>query len=653
MDIDPAAVANNNNVVERKVNLSNRRSFWTTLKSDLKETFFPEDPFKKLSVPLQQPRLRRARTIVEYYVPVFEWLPRYNLKLLRYDLLAGITIASLAIPQGISYANLAKLPPIIGLYSSFVPAIVYTVFGSSQNLAVGTVAACSLLLAETIGEKVKWSENPILYLHLVFTATLFTGIFQTALGLLRLGFLVDFLSHSTITGFMGGTAIIIILQQLKGFLGFIHFTQKTDAISVLHFVFANRKEWHWQSAIVGTIFLSFLLFSRYLKNKNPKLFWVSAVAPLATVVIGCLFAYLAHGEKHGIQIVGHLKKGINPPSMKDLNFDRRYIAAPIKAGIITGILALAEGIAIARSFGILKNQQVDGNKEMIAFGLMNIVGSLTSCYLTTGPFSKTAVNVNAGCKTQMSNLVMAVCMMLTLLLLAPLFSYTPLVALSAIIMSSMFGLIDYHKAYLLFKVDKYDFLICMAAFFGVAFISMDIGLGLSVGLAIVRSLLYAARPESSKLGNIPGTEIYRDIKQYPVPEATPGILVLQLSSPIYFSGSTYVRERVMRWIRDEEAIKGSPVEDLILDLGGVTAIDVTGIETFFELKRLLDPKGIKMLLVNPRMQVVEKMMASNFISTLGEGSVFLTIADAAQACKFRLNGSSKNLNEHESADHVV
>ncbi|GMH18925.1 hypothetical protein Nepgr_020766 [Nepenthes gracilis] len=623
-----------------KVNFSSPRSFETTLKSDLKETFFPDDPFKNLR---NQPPLRRAKSIIEYFVPIFEWLPRYNFRLLRYDLLAGVTIASLAIPQGISYANLAKIPPIIGLYSSFVPAIVYTVFGSSKNLAVGTVAACSLLLSETIGERVNSSENPTLYLQLIFTATFFTGIFQTALGLLRLGILVNLLSHSTITGFMGGTATIIILQQLKGFFGLTHFTHKTDVISVIHTILANRTEWRWQPAVVGIIFLAFLLFAKNLKKKNSRLFWVSAIAPLATVIVGGVFAYFSHAEKHGIQVVGHLNKGINPLSIHALNFESRYISAPIKAAVLTGILALAEGIAIGRSFGIMKNQQVDGNKEMIAFGLMNVVGSFTSCYLTTGPFSKTAVNVNAGCKTQMSNLVMAVCMMLTLVLLAPLFSYTPLVALSAIITAAMLGLIDYDKAYELYKVDKYDFFICMVAFFGVAFISMDVGLALSIGLAIVRSLLYAARPDSSKLGHLPSSQLYRDTKQYPVSTTAPGVLILQLGSPIFFSGSTYFRERIMRWIRDEEAIKDAPpVEHLVLDLGSVTAIDMTGIETLFEIKRMMDARGIKLSLVNPRARVVEKMIASDFVDAIGHDSFFLGIADAVQACRFRLHGSSNN-----------
>ncbi|GAB4832950.1 Probable sulfate transporter 3.5 [Ancistrocladus abbreviatus] len=627
-----------------KVN-SEPRGFATTLKSDLKETFFPDDPFKGLE---QEPPLGRARSIVKYFIPIFEWLPKYNFSLLRYDILSGITIASLAIPQGISYANLAKVPPILGLYSSFVPPIIYTVFGSSRNLAVGTVAACSLLLSETIGEKVSWTDNPTLYLHLVFTATFFTGILQTLLGIFRLGIIVDFLPHSTITGFMGGTAVIIILQQLKGLLGMTHFTHKTDVISVLKVVFANRKEWHWQSAIVGIIFLALLQFTRFLRNRKPRLFWVSAMAPLLIVIVGGIFAYFVHVQKYGIQVVGHLSKGINPLSIGNLVFDSKYIAAPIKAGAVTGILALAEGIAIGRSFAIIKNEQIDGNKEMIAYGLMNIVGSFTSCYLTTGPFSKTAVNVNAGCKSQMSNFVMAICLMLTLLFLAPLFSYTPLVALSAIIMSAMLGLIEYEKAYHLYKVDKYDFVICMAAFFGVAFISMDIGLGLSVLFAILRALLYTARPESSKLGNIPDSKIYRDIKQYPVPNVNSGILILQLSSPLYFSSSTYIRERTMRWIRDEETMRDSPVEYLVLDLGGVTAADMTGIETFFELKRLLDAKNIKLVIVNPRIQVVEKLMTSNFINAIGEESLFLTIPDAVQACEFRLRSSKKIELDHSN-----
>ncbi|MBA0638858.1 hypothetical protein Goklo_021924 [Gossypium klotzschianum] len=282
------------------------------------------------------------------------------------------------------------------------------------------------------------------------------------------------------------------------------------------------------------------------RQRKPNLFWVSAISPMAVVAVGCLYAYLGHGEQHGIAIVGDLKKGLNPSSIHYLNFDSRYLPATIRAGVVTGLISMVEGIAIGRSFAIIKNEQIDGNKEMIAYGFMNIIGSLTSCYLTTGPFSKTAVNVNSGCKTPMANVVQGFCMMLTLLFLAPIFSYTPLVALAAIIMSAMLGLINYEEMYHLYKVDKFDFAICMAAFFGVSFGSMDIGLLLSVGLSLLRALLYVARPAACKLGRLPNTSLYRDTEQYPETMSLEGILVLQLGSPVYFANCSYIRERYVQ-----------------------------------------------------------------------------------------------------------
>ncbi|GFP84506.1 probable sulfate transporter 3.5 [Phtheirospermum japonicum] len=281
---------------------------------------------------------------------------------------------------------------------------------------------------------------------------------------------------------------------------------------------------------------------------------------------------------------------------------------------------------------------------MIAYGLMNIVGSMTSCYLTTGPFSKTAVNFNAGCKTQMANVVQSVCMLLVLLFLAPLFSYTPQVALSAIIISAMLGLIKYKKAYHLFKTDKFDFIICMSAFFGVSFISMDMGLMISVGLALIRILLYTARPPICKLGNIPNSNLYRDVEQYPGADGIPEFLILKLGSPIYFSNSTYINERILRWVRDENDPARSPphhIEYVLLELGGVTAIDNTGVESLFEVRRNLECKGIKMILINPRIDVMDKLIVTKFINKIGEDAVFLSTEDAIDACRFSLQRSNQ------------
>ncbi|WOG99950.1 hypothetical protein DCAR_0519306 [Daucus carota subsp. sativus] len=622
---------------DHKVSFKPQRSFATIFKSGIKEALFPDDPFSFLKK--EPSSLRRAKLAMNYFVPASEWLPKYNLQLFKYDVLAGITIASLAIPQGISYAKLANIPPIIGLYSSFVPPLIYAVFGSSKYVAIGTLAASSLLISSTLEEKVSPTENPDLYLGLVFTATLISGLLQLALGLLRLGILVDFLSHATITGFMGGTATLICLQQLKGIFGLKHFTTHTSIVDVLQAIFSHTNEWRWQSAVVGVIFLVFLLFTRYVKEKRPNLFWVSAIAPMLCVIIGCIFAYFAHAEKHGIEIVGELKRGLNPLSFKDINFDPKYISAPIRAGIITAFIALAEGIAIGRSFAIMNNEQTDGNKEMVAFGLMNIVGSFTSCYLTSGPFSKSAVNYNAGAKTAMTNVVMAFCMLLVLLFLAPLFKYTPLVTLSAIIISAVVGLIDYQKAYHLFKIDKFDFLICMAAFLGVIFISMEMGIMISVGISLMRALLYIARPASCKLGYIPDSMLYRDVEQYPGATGIPGMLLLQLGSPIYFANCSYLRDRILRYIRDEQDISNPQANDIVyvlLDLGGVTSIDTTGVEVLFEIQKNMDAKKMKMILINPRLAVMEKLITGRFIDKIGKKSVFLSVEDAIEACKFSL-----------------
>ncbi|KAJ0985598.1 hypothetical protein J5N97_003954 [Dioscorea zingiberensis] len=623
--------------MRHEVNLIETRTFGSTLRSRLKEIFIPDDPFSHLQ---DLPPRSKAHKVLKYFVPILEWGPKYTFKEFRFDLLAGITIASLAIPQGISYARLAELPPVIGLYSSFVPPLVYAIFGSSKNLAVGTVAASSLLLNSIIRQTVSPEKDMKLYISLVMTAAFFTGLLQTVLGVFRLGFLVDFLPRSTITGFMGGTAVLIIMQQLKGMLGMERFTNKTDIISVLHAVFMYRDDWKWQSFVMGICFLAFLLGTRHLKSKVPSLFWVSAISPLVVVIVGGLIAFFLHGgKKHGILIVGNLKKGLNPISIGDLAFNPPYVEYAIKAGSVTGFIALAEGIAVGRSLALLKNQQIDGNKEMIAFGLMNMIGSFTSCYLTTAPFSKSAVNFHAGSKTAMSNVVQAFCVMLVLLFLAPLFKYTPLVALAAIIIVAMIGLLEFEEMVHLFKVDKFDFCVCMAAFLGVPFLTMLEGLMLSVGLSILRALLCVARPITCKLGRLEGTDTYRDVEHYRGSSTSPGILILNVGSPIYFANANYLRERITRWVQDEEisvSKNQGDIQYVILDLSGATSIDSSGIGMLEEVHCSLKKRGIKMVLCNPRLEIVNKLVLAKIIDLVGTEWIFLTVKDAVKACEFDL-----------------
>lgn len=614
------------------------KPFYEALKANLKETFFPDDPLRQFK---NQPPLKKFTNGLQYLIPFLEWAPKYTLAYFKSDLIAGITIASLAIPQGISYAKLGNLPPILGLYSSFVPPLVYAMLGSSKDVAVGTVAVASLLIASMFSKEVSASQNPGLYLHLAFTATFFAGVFEAALGFLRLGFIVDFLSHATIVGFMGGAATVVCLQQLKGILGLEHFTTSTDLVSVMESVFTQTQKWRWESVLLGCCFLCFLLSTRYFGKVRPKYFWVSASAPLISVIFGSVLVYLTHAENHGVQVIGHLKKGLNPISVTNLVLSPPHMMLALKVGIITGIIALAEGIAVGRSFAMFKNYHIDGNKEMIAFGMMNIVGSFTSCYLTTGPFSRSAVNYNAGCKTAMSNVIMAMAVMITLLFLTPLFHYTPLVVLSAIIISAMLGLLDYEAAIHLWHVDKMDFFNCIAAYLGVVFCSVEIGLVLAVSISILRVLLFVARPRTTVLGNMPNSMIYRRMDQYPMAQCVPGVFIIQIDAPIYFANSSYLRERLSRWIDEEEDKIKDKGEDtlqyVILDMGAVGSIDTSGISMLGEVKKTLERRGLQLVLANPGSEVMKKLDKSKVLEEIGHAWIFLTVGEAVGACSFLLH----------------
>ncbi|KAF2301331.1 hypothetical protein GH714_022827 [Hevea brasiliensis] len=587
------------------------------LKLRLGEIFFPDDPLYRFK---NQTLSKKLVLGLQLLFPIFQWGPEYSLKLFRSDIISGLTIASLAIPQGISYAKLANLPPIVGLYSSFVPPLIYSILGSSRHLGVGPVSIASLVMGSMLSEAVSPTEDQILYLKLAFTATFFAGVFQASLGLLRLGFVIDFLSKATLVGFMAGAAIIVSLQQLKGLLGIVHFTSKMQFVPVMSLFSTTEMSGPGKPLLLAS------------SMKKPKLFWVSAAAPLTSVIISTLLVFCLKSKIHGVSIIGHLPKGLNPPSANMLYFNGSYLAVAIKTGIVTGILSLTEGIAVGRTFAALKNYQVDGNKEMMAIGLMNVAGSCSSCYVTTGSFSRSAVNYNAGAQTALSNIVMASAVLVTVLFLMPLFYYTPNVILAAIIITAVIGLIDYQAAYQLWKVDKLDFLACLCSFFGVLFISVPLGLAIAVGVSVLKILLHVTRPNTVVMGNIPGTQIYQSLSRYREALRVPSFLMLAIESPIYFANSTYLQERILRWVREEEerikANNGSALKCIILDMTAVTAIDTSGIELLCELRKMMEKRSLQLVLTNPVGSVMEKLQQSKVLESFGLNGLYLTVEEA-------------------------
>ncbi|CAN7011096.1 unnamed protein product [Brassica rapa subsp. trilocularis] len=606
-----------------------KKTTFQKLKKRFADVFFPDDPLERFR---NQTWRNKVILGLQSLFPIFTWGSQYDLKLFRSDVISGLTIASLAIPQGISYAKLANLPPIVGLYSSFVPPLIYSVLGSSKHLAVGPVSIASLVMGSMLSESVSPTQDPVLYLKLAFTSTFFAGLFQASLGLLRLGFLIDFLSKPTLVGFTAGAAVIVSLQQLKGLLGIVHFTGKMQFVPVMSSVFNHRSEWSWETIVMGVGFLIILLTTRHISMRKPKLFWISAASPLASVVISTLLVFLIRNKTHAISFIGHLPKGLNPPSSNMLYFSGTHLALAIKTGIITGVLSLTEGIAVGRTFASLKNYQVNGNKEMMAIGFMNMVGSCTSCYVTTGSFSRSAVNYNAGAKTAASNIVLASTVLVTLLFLMPLFYYTPNLILAAIILTAVIGLIDYQAAYKLYKVDKFDFFTCMCAFFGVLLVSVPLGLAIAVVVSVIKILLHVTRPNTLEFGNIQGTQIYQSLKRYREASRIHGFLILAVESPIYFVNSTYLQERILRWTREEETrIKennGTTLKCIVLDMTAVSSIDTSGIEAVFELRRRLQKQSLQLVLVNPVGSVMEKLQKSKIIESLGLSGLYLTVGEA-------------------------
>ncbi|KAM3320651.1 sulfate transporter 1.3 isoform X1 [Capsicum chacoense] len=613
-----------------KVGVPPKPNLLKEITETVKETFFHDDPLRNFK---DQSKTKKLVLGIQAVFPILDWGMSYNLSKFKGDLIAGLTIASLCIPQDIGYARLANLDPQYGLYSSFVPPLVYAFMGSSRDIAIGPVAVVSLLLGSMLQQELDPVKQKLEYQRLAFTATFFAGITQFVLGFFRLGFLIDFLSHAAIVGFMGGAAITISLQQLKGLLGIKKFTKKTDIVSVLRSVFVSAHHgWNWQTIVIGVSFLAFLLVAKFIGKKNKKYFWVPAIAPLISVILSTFFVFIFHAEKHDVQIVRHINRGINPPSVKEIYFSGEYLSKGFRIGAIAGLIALTEAVAIGRTFAALKDYQLDGNKEMIALGTMNIAGSMTSCYVATGSFSRSAVNYMAGCNTAVSNIIMSCVVLLTLELITPLFKYTPNAILASIIISAVIGLIDIEAMTLLYKIDKFDFLACMGAFLGVVFQSVEIGLLIAVAISFAKILLQVTRPRIAVLGKVPRTTVYRNIQQYPEATKVPGILIVRVDSAIYFSNSNYMRDRILRWLTDEEEMlketNQQKIQYLIVEMSPVTDIDTSGIHALEDLLKSLQKRNVELVLANPGTLVIDKLHASGFPDRIGEDKIFLTVADA-------------------------
>ncbi|KAL8093336.1 hypothetical protein AgCh_035279 [Apium graveolens] len=424
---------------------------------------------------------------IEMFVPCYRWIRIYNWNdYLQADLMAGVTVGVMLVPQSMSYAKLAGLQPIYGLYSGFVPIFVYAIFGSSRQLAIGPVALVSLLVSNVLGSIVDPSDD--LYTELAILLALMVGIMECVMGLLRLGWLIRFISHSVISGFTTSSAIVIALSQAKYFLGY-DVDGSSKIIPVVTSIINGWDKFLWQPFIMGSFILAILLIMKHLGKTRKNMRFLRAAGPLTAVVVGTAFVKIFHPSS--ISLVGNIPQGLPKFSIpKDLGHATSLIPT---AMLITGV-AILESVGIAKALAAKNGYELDSNQELFGLGVANIFGSMFSAYPTTGSFSRSAVNHESGAKTGLSGILMGIIMCCALLFMTPIFEYIPQCALAAIVISAVVGLVDYDEAIFLWRVDKKDFLLWTLTSLTTLFLGIEIGVLVGVGFSLAFVIHESANP---------------------------------------------------------------------------------------------------------------------------------------------------------------
>ncbi|XP_011091483.1 sulfate transporter 4.1, chloroplastic [Sesamum indicum] len=567
---------------------------------------------------------------IELFLPCYRWIRTYKWReYLQPDLMSGITVGVMLVPQSMSYAKLAGLHPIYGLYSGFVPIFVYAVFGSSRQLAIGPVALTSLLVSNVLGSIVDSSEA--LYTELAILLALMVGVFECIMGLLRLGWLIRFISHSVISGFTTASAIVIALSQAKYFLGY-EIERSSKIIPLAKSIILGADKFLWQPFVMGSIILTILLTMKHLGNSRKSLRFLRASGPLTAVVLGTTFAKVYHPSS--ISLVGEIPQGLPKFSVpKEFGYVQSLIPTTV---LITGV-AILESVGIAKALAAKNGYELDSNQELFGLGVANIVGSFFSVYPTTGSFSRSAVNHESGAKTGLSGIVMGIIMGCALQFLTPLFEYIPQCALAAIVISAVIGLVDYDEATFLWHVDKRDFLLWTITCTVTLFLGIEIGVLVGVGVSLAFVIHESANPHIAILGRLPGTTVYRNIQQYPEAYTYNGIVIVRIDAPIYFANISYIKDRLREYeIESDGSRRRGPevtrVHFVIIEMAPTTYIDSSAVQAFKDLHQEYKSRNIQIAISNPNGDVLLTLTRSGVVNLIGREWYFVRVHDAVQVC---------------------
>lgn len=568
------------------------------------------EAYREGATPFQSPT---ERTVLHRISPVSEELPGYGGKTLRRDLLAGLTVAALAVPSGIAYAELAGLSPVAGLYALLLPTTIYTFLGSSRQLIVGPEGSISALVATAVIPLA--AGDPQQYASLAaLLALLVGGVFLVA-RIVRLSWIADYFSRPVLTGYIHGVAIVLIVAQLGKLFGLD--IEADDPLPQLAEFAREITESSVATIEVGVACVSALLLLRWLAPRIP--------GPLVVLVLAIAASAALDLQTHGVAIVGEIPSGLPGFAIPTLRLDDALGLLPAAVGIF--FVSFADQILTARSFAGKHGQHVRADQELTAMGLANVAAGITQSFSIGASGSRTAVNDQSGGRTQLSGLIGAATVALVLLFLTEPMGYLPRATLGAVIVGAAVGLVDPKAWRALSRTSRAELLIAATTTLGVVLVGVLEALIVAVALSLVDVARRSATPHDAVLGWVERLGRYADVRLHPRARVIPGVLVYRLDDRLFFANASYARGRIL------EAINGSPdpVRSFVFDAEALSHVDATGIHAFRELVGTLRGEGITFLVARLKDPMQRTFRDAGLLDVIGEHNTYPTVRAAVEA----------------------
>ncbi|MFY0646379.1 SulP family inorganic anion transporter [Sulfitobacter geojensis] len=558
------------------------------------------------------------------YFPILSWGRSYSRAALSNDLMAALIVTIMLIPQSLAYALLAGLPAEAGLYASIVPILLYTVFGTSRALAVGPVAVVSLMTAAALSNIVE--QGTMGYGVAALSLAGLSGIILLSMGLFRLGFVANFLSHPVIAGFITASGIIIAASQLRHIFGIdAHGHNLLDLVGSL---FTHLSQIDWITALIGVLATGFLFWVR--KGLKPLLSRLGVGAgptgvlvktgPVFVVVATTLAVWAFGLDEKGVQIVGTVPQSLPPFTLPSFSPD--LLGQLLLPAFLISIIGFVESISVAQTLAAKKRQRIDPDQELIGLGAANIGASLTGGFPVTGGFSRSVVNFDAGAETPAAGAFTAIGLAIAALALTPLIYFLPKATLAATIIVAVLSLVDFSILKRSWSYSKADFAAVLATIVITLGIGVEAGVSAGVGLSLLLHLYKSSKPHIAEVGQVPGTEHFRNILRHEVITA-PNVVTLRVDESLYFANARFLEDKIQARVAGDKAIR-----HVILQCAAINEIDLSALESLEAINERLREMHVCLHLSEVKGPVMDRLKKAHFLSELS-GQVFLSQFEAA------------------------